>query len=210
MSSAHYCLWHPPVTHPERFALWSANVQKLLEYLPQYVAAGRKQRYKILSQEDLRHVQVGQSLALGKLEEYDERRHGEKSQYLLISPDPGGTTPIFITGPDGEGKPIITGTVVAFSAERRDEECYPPFSLSQEELVHGAEQTRQGFLSWKTPYSPHDLLVTAALVRLASYFPELQIRSDMGAEGMWEGVELCKAVFGSGHNPIQEKEAREE
>jgi hypothetical protein len=155
-------------------------------------------------------MQVGQSLALGKLEEYNARRHGDKSQYILISPDPGGTTPISVTGPDGEGKPILTATVVAFSAQRRGEECYPPFSLRQEELVHGAESTRQGFLSWKTPDSPHDLLVMAALIRLASYFPELQIRSDMGAEGMWEGVELCKVVFGSGHNPIKEKEAREE
>ncbi|MBV9229865.1 MAG: hypothetical protein JOZ18_11170 [Chloroflexi bacterium] len=44
MSRTHSCEWVPPIRHPERFASWSRDVQKLLDYLPRYMAAGRKQR----------------------------------------------------------------------------------------------------------------------------------------------------------------------
>jgi len=40
--------WMPPIAQPERFAKWSRDVSKLLDYLPHYVAAGRKERVFVI------------------------------------------------------------------------------------------------------------------------------------------------------------------
>lgn len=53
MSVVHSIEFTPPIVHPERFAIWSRDVQKVLDYLPRYVAAGRKQRIFALSWEAL-------------------------------------------------------------------------------------------------------------------------------------------------------------
>lgn len=49
MSIAHWIEYTPLITHPERFGMWSRDVQKVLNYLPRYIAAGRKQRVFALS-----------------------------------------------------------------------------------------------------------------------------------------------------------------
>jgi hypothetical protein len=50
-------------------------------------------------------------------------------------------------------------------------------------------------------HQPYDLLVTAALVRLASYFPEIRVSSDGGIAGLQLGTRLCCDIFGAGVNP---------
>lgn len=41
--------WMPPIKHPERFAKWSRDVSRLLDYLPYYVATGRKERIFVIA-----------------------------------------------------------------------------------------------------------------------------------------------------------------
>jgi len=63
MSVIHSCEWTPPLAHAGRFAIWSRDVQRLLDYLPRYVAAGRKQRIFALPwEENQRHIDTGKPL----------------------------------------------------------------------------------------------------------------------------------------------------
>jgi hypothetical protein len=192
--------WMPPISHPERFAQWSRDVSKLLDYLPQYVAAGRKERifvipekaealprfvglndivafyerYQIqpfvLPDQDQEYEQFIEQLqqlyainevsaekrqkeSIASQKESFERLHELfRAKGLLCAYyedykqiftelhekglarfkwEDGGTKPIPLFGPGGEGEPIVTETEVAFETESATR-----FSLSLEELLH--------------------------------------------------------------------------
>lgn len=61
--------WMPPISHPERFAQWSRDVSKLLDYLPYYVAAGRKERVFVIPVEAF----GGKGLGLNEMVAFYER-----------------------------------------------------------------------------------------------------------------------------------------
>src|SRR5215467_4103993 len=42
MGYSHYWEWNPPIPNSERFVAWSRDIQRLLDALPRYVAAGRR------------------------------------------------------------------------------------------------------------------------------------------------------------------------
>jgi hypothetical protein len=106
-----------------------------------------------------------------------------------------------------QGTPTITDSLVAFNGDANAGEAYATFSVSKEELINGNPNLEnRGFGACKTQGKPYDLLVTAALVRLAYYFPTMQISSDGGWPGMWEGSILCQEVFGVGVNPVKKDE----
>jgi hypothetical protein len=92
---------------------------------------------------------------------------------------------------------------VRSNVSQRGKQAHGCWILRVEELLcREKEETHEICLYWKTPWNAHDFLVQAVLVRLAHYFPEMRIWSEESApHGMWEGVVLCKEVFGVGIDP---------
>jgi len=208
MGYSHYWEWTPPIPNSERFVAWSRDIQRLLDALPRYIAAGRRQLTLVgAKREEITTGRAPLEISLNECEEYDEQKHGSKEQYLLFEYGEEGTAPIVIFGSDGTGNPTITDSLVAFNGDASQEEMYESFYVSKEELMEGNPSLEhKGFGACKTQGKPYDLLVTAALVRLAYYFPTMQISSDGGWPGMWEGSILCQEVFGVGVNPVKKDE----
>jgi hypothetical protein len=205
MGYSQYWEWTPPIPNPEQFPAWSRDIQELLDSLPRYVAAGRRQLILVgLKISEITAGRAPHSIILEECEEYDEHKHGSRDQYVRFVYGEGGTEPIRISGVDGTGMPTITDSLVAFNGDASKEESYESFWVSKEELMDGNPSLEhKGFGSCKTQGYPYDLLVTAALVRLAYYFPTIQISSNGGWLGMWEGSILCQEVFGVGVNPVK-------
>src|SRR6266567_2085070 len=101
-----------------------------------------------------------------------------------------------ICGPFGTGEPIITKTEVAFNGDGEAHNMHDGFRIRFEEL-----QQPHGFRGCRTNCKPYDLLVTAALVRLRSYFPEVYLSSDGKERGFQQGAQFCRDVFGIGEIP---------
>jgi len=208
MGYSHYWEWTPPIPNSARFVAWSRDMQSLLDALPRYVAAGRRRLTLIVAKrEEITAGRAPHSIRIDECEEYDEQKHGSKEHYLLFEYGEEGTAPIVICGADGTGNPTITDSLVNFNGDVSQEERCENFYVSKEVLMEGNHfREHKGFRACKTRGYPYDLLVTAALVRLAYYFPTMQISSDGGWPGMWEGSILCQEVFGVGVNPVKKGE----
>lgn len=105
--------------------------------------------------------------------------------------------PYRICGPNGNGKPVITGILVTFNGDVSSEDDYEPFSISLQEL-----ETANPFSFCKTAMKPYDLLVMSSLVRFAHYFPATRLWSDGEEEAITIGLEICQRVFGENAMPI--------
>jgi|SRR5215472_4194836 len=207
MSITHYWEWNPPIPNPGQFSAWSRDIQVLLDSLPGYVAAGRRQLFLVgLKWSEITSGVAPVEMRFEDCEEYDEQKHGSRDQYMLFVYGEGGTEPIHILGADGTGMPTITDSLVAFNGDASKEEQYESFWVSKEVLLYGKPHLgNKGFGACKSHGYSYDLLVTAALVRLAYYFPTIQISSDEGWLGMWEGSILCQEVFGVGVDPVKRR-----
>lgn len=109
------------------------------------------------------------------------------------------THDISIRGPHGTGEPLFEKLLVAFNGDRETGNSTDSFVVALNNLY------QENFFSFcKTAYDPYDLLVTAALVRFAHYFPEVAIWSDGEEEGLDAGAKLCSKAFGVGINPLRD------
>lgn len=120
---------------------------------------------------------------------------------------------LVIRGPNGTGSPVLTSSLVAFNGDADTDENHESFYLDFDNpqpwlsLSAGRYDFAQApFDSFcKTARCPYDLIVTAALIRLAHYFPtEVKISSDGEAEDWASGSLLCQKVFGAGDIPLQD------
>jgi hypothetical protein len=118
-----------------------------------------------------------------------------------------------ICGPEGSGEPIVTADCVSFNgdAEARTQGPWGRDDLSHESFdlprtldpadYRGKPRRGRYFQFCKTARKPYDVLVTAALVRLAHRFPAWPIRSDGDPADWRPGMDLCRAVFGAAELP---------
>ncbi len=104
-----------------------------------------------------------------------------------------------ICGMEGTGEPVVSSTEVAFNGDAHFGNDDEPFALNLKMLGEP-----NGFCWCKTGYSPYDLMVTAALVRLHHYFPAINISSDGEFSGFEAGTAFCRRVFGEATNPIDD------
>jgi hypothetical protein len=109
------------------------------------------------------------------------------------------TWDITIRGPLGEGEPIFTDEQVAFNGDEETGNAHEPFIIELSELSQG-----KFCASCKIGHCPYDLLVIAALVRFAHYFPTVVLCSDGEQSGLDAGAKLCSKVFGVGVNPLRD------
>lgn len=127
-----------------------------------------------------------------------------------------------ICGPDGTGQPIITDRLVALNGEAEEDEEYESFIIGLDNPVLSIAflteittaqpdttltlDTQLPFskLFCKTACEPYDLVVTAALIRLAYYFPQVEIASDGDQEDWQPASTLCQKIFGEGDIPFKD------
>lgn len=119
-----------------------------------------------------------------------------------------------ICGPDGTGSPVLTATKVAFNGDEAEDEAHESFIIDLHSpkplsALLGATfpDDMALFDSFcKTAREPYDLVVTAALIRLAHHFPDVEISSDGWLEDWQEGSQLCQQIFGSGAIPFSDED----
>ena len=109
------------------------------------------------------------------------------------------TWDITIRGPAGFGEPIFNESQVSFNGDRETGNATEDFTIR---LKHLYEAKFYAFC--KTAHDPYDLLVIAALVRFAYYFPTVALYSGGGEAGLDAGVKLCSKAFGVGINPLSD------
>jgi hypothetical protein len=106
---------------------------------------------------------------------------------------------ITVRGPSGSGEPIFNAEQVAFNGDEATGNACEAFVLQRDHI------SQPYFVSWcKTGHCPYDLLVIAALVRFAHYFPAVVLTSDGEEAGLDAGAELCRRAFGVGSNPLRD------
>ncbi len=123
--------------------------------------------------------------------------------FLNVFPLPE-TWDITVRGPSGDGEPIFHDEQVAFNGDEETGNATEPFSIALSDL----SQTNF-FAFCKTGHAPYDLLVIAALVRFAHYFPKVALWSDGEESGLDGGAKLCRKAFGVGVNPLRDPGYRE-
>lgn len=123
----------------------------------------------------------------------------ENEPWFKVYPDLFGQWDTTICGPYGFDQPIIRPDFIAFNGNRATENNCESFVVDAKLLK------RRHFFSCKTWGMPYDMLVTAALVRFAYYFPQVAIHCGGGAEGLDDAAELCRTVFGVGDNPLRDQ-----
>ena len=106
---------------------------------------------------------------------------------------------ITIRGPHGEREPIFTDERVAFNGDEETGNACEPFIINLSELFQS-----HFFACCKTGHCAYDLLVIAALVRFAHYFPTVVLWSDGEEAGLDAGAKLCCKAFGVGVNPLRD------
>lgn len=121
--------------------------------------------------------------------------------------------PLRICGPWGLGGPIITPDGVYFNGdaqqdcdgETADHETFYVKRVYQPEAWEKPEGKQRWYFTFcKTARKPYDVLVTAALIRLAYHFPEAcKIESDGDADEWAAGAALCQQVFGVAVLPLE-------
>jgi hypothetical protein len=244
MSVKHSIIFTSPITYPERFAAWSRDVQKLLDYLPRYVAVGRKQRifampldstparfsagrfYEYYEQHHLeplilpdqqevceqfiQQLPINPDMSFPLAHDYKQSLsdlYGEgphvimllgiagKGNYVLMGIEQGGTNPIPIRGADGTGEPVVTETEVAFNIDSNTYDHGDVFQIRLKDLLGENEASSSGYLSWKVPVAPYDVVVQAALILLTYHIPEISIYSDRAPYDWWEALLLCQKLF---------------
>lgn len=106
---------------------------------------------------------------------------------------------VSIAGGDGIGQPEITSDLVSFNGDTKS--CHEPFIIKRSDL------DTMGFSGYcKTAYSPYDLAVATSLIRLAHWFPEIQVSSDGTCEDWEKAIILCRELFGTGDLPFTQFE----
>src|SRR5579885_2545535 len=111
---------------------------------------------------------------------------------------------IIVRGPSGYGEPIFNDEVVAFNGDEETGNATEPFIIELSDLYQP-----NFFSGCKTGHAPYDLLVIAALVRFAYYFPLVALWSDEEEPGLDAGAKLCRRAFGIGVNPLRDPEYRQ-
>lgn len=104
---------------------------------------------------------------------------------------------ITVRGPSGYGEPIFNDEQVAFNGDEATGNATEPFVIELSDLYEA-----KNFQFCKTSHDPYDLLVIAALVRFAHYFPTVALWSDGEESGLDAGAKLCRKAFGVGVNPL--------
>lgn len=113
------------------------------------------------------------------------------------------TWDITIRGSSGSGEPVFGKERVIFNGDRETGNAHEDFAIELTDLYQAK------FWSWcKTGHDPYDLLVIAALVRFAHYFPTVALWSDGEESGLDAGAKLCSKAFGVGINPLRDPEYR--
>ncbi len=118
-----------------------------------------------------------------------------------------------ICGADGTGQPVTADRLVAFNGNIEEDEAAEGFIIGMDnpQPFVGFRPSYlpvdnipvDGFC--KTAREPYDLVVTAALIRLAEYFPKaVKIFSDGDEEDWEDGSQLCIKIFGTGEIPLFE------
>jgi hypothetical protein len=120
-----------------------------------------------------------------------------------------------LAGGDGTGEPEITADRVClngaavfaedyetFGIERVYPEPYPDAEPRYHHYRDGRRpsRTRKVHDFCKTAREPYDLIVAAALIRLAIHVPRCRVTSDGGTAEWGPALELCEAVYGTGHD----------
>jgi len=123
--------------------------------------------------------------------------------FLGVFPLPP-TWDITVRGPFGDGEPIFDDQLVEFNGDEQTGNADERFGIALSDLYQA-----NFWASCKTGHCPYDLLVIAALVRFASYFPAVALSSDGEEAGLEAGAQLCRKVFGEGVNPLRDPEYRE-
>ena len=118
-----------------------------------------------------------------------------KGRYFLMAMEQGGAEAIPIRGPEGIGEPIVTETEVAFNIDITVYDHGDAFYFSVKDLL------QNGYYFWNLVGDPHDIVVKSALIRLASYFPEIEVSSDSESSEWWEASLLCQKLFGVANLP---------
>lgn len=92
----------------------------------------------------------------------------------------------FLAGGNGEGKPLVTPTEVAFNGSSGD--SYETFAFPGD-FPEGTDDSSDGFNFTKTARRPYDAFVTAALIVVRQHFDTdvLEIRSDGDPEEWIDG-----------------------
>lgn len=93
---------------------------------------------------------------------------------------------------------------MAFNGDEETGNATEPFIIELSDLY----QTKF-FACCKTGHDPYDLLVIAALVHFAHYFPTVALWSDGEESDLDAGAKLCRKAFGVGVNPLRDPGYRE-
>ncbi|GHO59006.1 hypothetical protein [Ktedonobacter robiniae] len=84
----------------------------------------------------------------------------------------------------------MTETEVAFNVGVTTYDHGNAFCLSLEEMHRG------DLFFWNLVGDPHDIAVKVVLIRLVSYFPEIEVGSDREPSEWWEAALRCQKLFG--------------
>jgi hypothetical protein len=122
----------------------------------------------------------------------------EEEPWWHLAPHLMGKWDTTICGPYGFDEPIIRSDFVAFNGNRETENECEAFIVDARMLKH------RHFFWCKTWGNPYDLLVTASLVRLQHYYPQIAIYCGGGVEGLDDAAQLCLTAFGAGQNPLRD------
>lgn len=94
----------------------------------------------------------------------------------------------YIRGPDGDGPPIISDSLIDFNGDSEHEQDHEPMTIQMQS---------EGFAFCKTASKVYDAAVVALLLIMAHYAPHIwRISSDGDADDWEDGQNLVQRVLG--------------